>query len=924
MTCADRAHVFVNLVEEAIQFRGPFSAWAPGFDHPQGWHDPSPYTRQALPCASCKTQLSMSSSFGGGGEPLRQRSQSQNNALAIRIVPYSPPRPSLSPSEQADATSAASQADDLRQHDLEYYRSHRSNSLGLKSGSPVSRTPVATPSKRLVSGPKLRPQSDMSRSSPPCTPAINPPTTLPHSSADISAISHVHAPAHGNDGEALDTTSSRRPPSRRRNLITVHPNSKTFSLGPHADIQYAQRISSSSLSNSSSLERLSSDLFSEGRPSTPLTALPERSVSPCFKSSPTLEPQGQAGSSPWNYRLVGGLRKVPETPDLKRTPTALPADTVSLSFRPSIPDFAARSNTVVGAEHQSLSYKASFQSSQSASTGSETTNYKVYAAALSQVAVPGSDACSLPSSTSDPNYEILGRSSPPIPTTSNSIRPSSAGSDANYIVHGTIPSSSASSVILHRRLRSEYSQESLVVPPLRTAKKRPSDDSIRLYKSRSRESFRRGSFASVTSVLGGQDALRAAILAPIAALYQPSPSPEPQSQPDAPGSSSYAHSTMMYHPHQWSAQLSTVASESEGGSALGSRSISPLSAPLSALGRRSPGFPSNHSRHLLGTPSSPNLLEDDPSWSSQSALDGVDRPAPSYNRAGTIRLVRDQDEHGDGLADLHQLHQRPSRRRLSSFLSNSSLDRNLHSSGSSRANSLSTSSLPAWARLYYGSGEQRRWLRQATSLESMLEQGEANRPLSSFHNAAPVAEQHLPVRGQNDRRQLPGVQSYPEPGLMDITSLAPQNSWLRSGVRKQTSSIWSPHLGRDQRASGYSIWNPPPVGWQDETSVLGRRKIQIVLFIAGFVFPLAWLLAAFLPLPQKFMANVVGDEQLESAAPKPAHAMDRHAALINETRYENARWWRNLNRCMAVIGLLILAVVIALAVVGVRQGWGRD
>jgi hypothetical protein len=44
--------------------------------------------------------------------------------------------------------------------------------------------------------------------------------------------------------------------------------------------------------------------------------------------------------------------------------------------------------------------------------------------------------------------------------------------------------------------------------------------------------------------------------------------------------------------------------------------------------------------------------------------------------------------------------------------------------------------------------------------------------------------------------------------------------------------------------------------------------------------------------------------------------------ILNEMRYNNARWWRNLNRIMAMVGVLIIGAVIALAVVGTKQRWG--
>lgn len=57
------------------------------------------------------------------------------------------------------------------------------------------------------------------------------------------------------------------------------------------------------------------------------------------------------------------------------------------------------------------------------------------------------------------------------------------------------------------------------------------------------------------------------------------------------------------------------------------------------------------------------------------------------------------------------------------------------------------------------------------------------------------------------------------------------------GIKKQTSSIWSPHLGRDRRAARYSIWEPPTADWSAQSEMTGRRNAQIVMFVVGFIFP---------------------------------------------------------------------------------------
>lgn len=41
----------------------------------------------------------------------------------------------------------------------------------------------------------------------------------------------------------------------------------------------------------------------------------------------------------------------------------------------------------------------------------------------------------------------------------------------------------------------------------------------------------------------------------------------------------------------------------------------------------------------------------------------------------------------------------------------------------------------------------------------------------------------------------------------------------------------------------------------------------------------------------------------------------------DEKRLRSARWWRNLNRWMSILGLIIIALVVVLIVVGSREGW---
>jgi len=92
------------------------------------------------------------------------------------------------------------------------------------------------------------------------------------------------------------------------------------------------------------------------------------------------------------------------------------------------------------------------------------------------------------------------------------------------------------------------------------------------------------------------------------------------------------------------------------------------------------------------------------------------------------------------------------------------------------------------------------------------------------------------------------------------------------------------------------------------------------LFTAGFIFPFSWMIAAFLPLPPDPRHEAIQRDLGEFGVPE---AFKRQMAQADEVRFQSAKWWRTLNRAMSVVGLLLLAAIAALVVVGVREGWGR-
>ncbi|KAF1733442.1 hypothetical protein CRV24_007343 [Beauveria bassiana] len=91
--------------------------------------------------------------------------------------------------------------------------------------------------------------------------------------------------------------------------------------------------------------------------------------------------------------------------------------------------------------------------------------------------------------------------------------------------------------------------------------------------------------------------------------------------------------------------------------------------------------------------------------------------------------------------------------------------------------------------------------------------------------------------------------------------------------------------------------------------------------MSGFLFPIAWMIAAFIPLPtnrhleEKNLQSTSHIDLAEDNGASPSQ-LAKEIALFNR-----AKWWRDLNRAMAVIGLLIIGAFAVLIALGVQQRW---
>lgn len=859
--------------------------------------------------------------------PIDQRSSAQPQApLTIRVVPFTPPRLSQGSSHTYRAESSVGRYDNLANTGereaapgkLLDEKLDPGSALGSSSTTTV---PLAGSKGQGVSG-------STPASSDPRRPTTTPVNQASSEVTDATNITTINASSpispylvrQDADEISSPTSSSTavnniiRPLSRNRTFVAVHAD-KTFSLvraGPPSSIPSEASRSlisppftySARTSVSSTHEQPSYGAWSEERPSfgTDATII-DRSFSPSpinktpspSSSTTELPADPTSASSPWNYRMVGGLRKVAKTPSLKEKTSEHELSSFSAPSTPLPPLPEISVSQVVETPSRSVVPQTSFASIKTSSSVFETANYELYTDRSSPVHQISSDSLALPtSSTENSNYILLGESSPVAPGQSgesspvvplSSSRPRTSETDSNYFLHGDLSPSPL--ITLPEKPRPTYSQESLRVAPLRPGRK-PSIENLGYYRQRSRESLRArtGSLKSIKSFSSiiSQEAVQAFFAAPlildIPGLSRPSSGESSTRQPAswtlpgtaAPSSSSrtLSHPRLQMlesTPHQWSSQLSTVMSESEESSTRGaSRSISGISGSSSRIGngssghvRRSSGGWTNsfHSRQMPSISSSlAERLEEAEFGSGKpmSRSPSVERPYPTYSRAAPshARLVGDQDEYGDGLTELHQVSPKPSKSGLSGFFtSTDSSSRNLHSSGSSRANSLASranslrSSLPDWARLYYGSGERR----LGGSVSIAGSKSSESRPSSAamYSSASPNTEP-FPAPMQTTRKRphqiSPPISQRPfsDSVSMDDIDVMPQNEdqWsagIMQTIRRKTSSIWSPHLRPDRRSRRYSVWEPPSVNWSEDSGILGKRNAQIVLFIVGFLFP---------------------------------------------------------------------------------------
>ena len=131
----------------------------------------------------------------------------------------------------------------------------------------------------------------------------------------------------------------------------------------------------------------------------------------------------------------------------------------------------------------------------------------------------------------------------------------------------------------------------------------------------------------------------------------------------------------------------------------------------------------------------------------------------------------------------------------------------------------------------------------------------------------------------------------------------------------------TPHLMPSKRHSQNQLsnWRAPSFVESLDTLVRSRCNRQILLFALGFLCPLLWMVAAFLPLPKRPASPEELNQSLQGSTEDVQAAMMKHEIGDYEKRWRDERtfwkawWWRMLNRVMSVVGLVVIGIVVSIS-----------
>ncbi|KAF1844570.1 uncharacterized protein K460DRAFT_376228 [Cucurbitaria berberidis CBS 394.84] len=366
--------------------------------------------------------------------------------------------------------------------------------------------------------------------------------------------------------------------------------------------------------------------------------------------------------------------------------------------------------------------------------------------------------------------------------------------------------------------------------------------------------------------------------------------------------------------HQWSSQLSTIPSMSERDS----RSLPRGSRSFGARSQSQDSYTGNGRTHVPRrrgqTVGSAQSSSDNVSSEGQTEFSAVPRPLFSpVSRSSSTEELDYHSEHLDTISPLPT--SVPLRMKNSGYLrrQNSDAGSATDSRPGSAHSDISTfihNAIPAWARVYYQRGE--RISGGAPESEST---GSIRLGTSHSGRSNTPSEANFPLSIYRPRNRPRNRVSQPDTlSLSDEIQHIDGDVYVLGPNMHPLSGYSTPHLRTDRRGqTRYSAWKAPSLDSDLNRTLFGRQNRQILLFCLGFIFPLAWIIASFLPLPL--------DPNLAST-PSQADIEQQFAQQFGPTddkAFQKATWWRNLNRIMSGIGTLLIGLIIALSILASRM-----
>lgn len=352
--------------------------------------------------------------------------------------------------------------------------------------------------------------------------------------------------------------------------------------------------------------------------------------------------------------------------------------------------------------------------------------------------------------------------------------------------------------------------------------------------------------------------------------------------------------TLERHQDRWNPHLSTVPSEGTGSQSEGRSSQTTWLPDSSRVSKSS--FTAAKAR---GSSDMPPLPSTSPVRES-SDLPPLPNPPAVYQRdvtGSTIRVVNDPED------DLPTPLPPIPKSRGSEYLGVASGDTrySVVTKRGSRA-SFFRDSIPAWAKAYYA---------RPLSATSTSKDRSDRRPSTSTENISlnMFRPRTHAMAADDQRRRSSLALGRVRPGRLNLAEVS-------DTPRQTLSPNWSPHLWHNiaSLSSRRTIFQAPSLDEQAEGNAPSKRTVQILLFAIGFIFPPAWFIAAFLPLPPSPTVISAKGKDVRRQT-QLLEDLEKQLGAVDEARYENARWRRNINRVMSGFGVLIIVAIIALAVV---------